>query len=314
MSAPGRRSLFAIPAALAAGAACLVLFYFAVAPVTDPRAGSGAWLRAVLGVAAAGVPAAGFWGNRAFFREAQLRQRARGATLVVAESALFLAALLFFANFAVGGYGEAGLIEKADALANAGADARKQIERYAAERGTLARSGEAAKLEVGARAAEAILGADGAIVVYDGELHALAAMIPALRGRNVDWRLEGYPAKIFPEHWRTAGRSSLDAEAPGTATEHSQALLKIATQLQYEISAEAKKRGATRESEASHTLSREGVLDFGYVDADGAFALYSDRHGVFMVFEPQLKDGLVHWRCRVYPPEAAVPGCASGAR
>jgi len=305
-----------MPLVLALGALWVAAFFYAAIPITDPRAESGNWLLLVLGALAAGVPIAGFWGNRVFFRQAPQQARVHGATLVVAESAAFLVALLLFANFTAGGHEEAGIKQKADALAIAGADARKQIERFAAERGTLERAGEAARLEVGTRATDGMLGRDGAILVYDVEMHALAAMIPSLRGRNVDWRLEGYPASIFPEHWRDfSAKSTLTEDAPGTPTDHSQALLPIATRLQLQISAEAKKRGSLRGVAAPRLVPREGPLDFGYVDADGAFALYSDRHGVYLVFEPQLEaDGLVHWRCRVHPAEAAIPGCASGLR
>ncbi len=36
----------------------------------------------------------------------------------------------------------------------------------------------------------------------------------------------------------------------------------------------------------------------------------SAAHGVFLLFQPAMR-GRVDWRCRSYPQEAAVPGCAS---
>jgi hypothetical protein len=308
-----RVSLIATPLALILAVVFVVLFYFATEPVVDPR-GSGnlAWI-VLLGVTALGLPAAGFWRNRKFFRDAPAAARSRGATLLVAEAAGLVVALLVFANITAGGEQESTLREKVTQLTLTGTEARRQVEARVAQGGSLSRAGEHASLKTGGSIGEAIMGADGAIIVYDTELRALAAMIPSTRNKIVDWRLEGYPARSFPEHWRARASSSLTADLPGSPIDHSQAMLASATMLQREISVEAKKRGSLRAVMPGQVLSPEGLIDFGYVDPDGMFALYSDRYGIFMLFEPDLRaDGLVHWKCRVYPAEAAVPGCATG--
>ena len=308
-----RVSLFATPLALMLAIAFVVVFYFATVPVTDPRIGANRLWIMLLALIALGMPAAGFWRNRRFFRDASAPVKSRAATLLVAETAGFLAVLLVFATVTAGGEEEASLREKIDELILSGTEARREVEAQAAQRGSLARAGEHAQLKTGGGIGEAILGTDGAIIVYDTELRALAAMIPSAREKVVDWRLEGYPAHAFPEHWRARSNTSFTSNAPGSPTDHSQAMLISATLLQREISAEAKKRGSLRGAMPGQILAPQGLVDFGYVDPDGLFALYSDRYGIFMRFEPDLQqDGLVHWRCRVYPAEAAVPGCASG--
>jgi hypothetical protein len=308
-----RVSLFATPLALLLAVAFVAVFYLATQPSVDPRVdGNRLWILA-LGLIALGMPAAAFWRNRDFFRDSPAALKSRAATLLVGETAGLVAALLVFANITAGGEEEASLREKVSQLILAGTDARRQVEAQVAQRGSLARVGERGKLKVGGSIGEAILGSNGAIIVYDTELRALAAMIPSARDKIVDWRLEGYPARSFPEHWRARDKTSFTDLTQGSPTDHSQALLISATLLQREISTEAKKRGSLHAVMPGQVLTPQGLLDFGYVDPDGMFALYSDRHGIFMLFEPDLQaDGLVHWRCRVYPAEAAVPGCATG--
>lgn len=310
-----RKSLFATPAALVLGVAFVALFYAAIAPVVDLRAsGNGIWM-ALLGVAAAGIPGAGFWQNRAFLQQATPREKSRAATLLVTEAAAFIATLTVFANLTGGGEEESSTREKVNQLLIASSDAQRLVESRAAQSGAIEGVGNGARLQAGGSISEANLGADGTVLLYDEQLRALATMVPSTRDKIVDWALTGFPARAFPPHWQGRASTSFTAGTRGNPTDHSQQMLVTATKLQYEISAEAKKRGGTRNVVASRLVPADGPLDFGYVDPNGWFALYSDRHGIYMHFQPELQaDGLVHWQCRVYPAEAAVPGCASGRR
>lgn len=307
-----RTSLFLTPAALALAAVFLGVFLYATQPVTDPREGGRGWLLLALAGLAFALPFAGFQRNRAHLNALRAKQRVRSVVLIMVESVGLLAVLLVFGQMVAGGYGEASLQEKGAELALEGAELRKRIDQEAATRRTLERMGEHVQVRTGARRGETLLGTDGAVLLYDAELRALAAMVPSYRAGNVDWRLEGYPAKLFPVHWRSRERTSLTEGLSGSPTDHSQELLPIATALQQEISAQAKRRGSLRQVAPPRLLEPKGPLDFGYVDPDGWFALYSDRHGVFVLFRPELKDNLVHWRCRVHPREALIPGCTSG--
>ena len=312
---PERKSLFTTPAALVLGVAFVVLFYAAIAPVVDLRgSGNGLWI-GLLCLAAVGIPGAGFWRNRAYLQQAKPHEKSRATGLLVAEAAAFIAALTVFANLTGGGEEEASVREKVNQLLIASADAQRLVESRMAETHKLPGIGNGLTLKAGGAIGEANLGSDGAILLYEEQLRALAAMIPSAREKIIDWQLTGLPAHAFPAHWQTRNASSFTVGLRGTPTDHSQQMLETATKLQYEISAEAKKQGSTQNIVPARTLPADGPLDFGYVDPNGWFALYSDRHGVYMLFQPELKsDGLVHWQCRVYPAEAAVPGCASGRR
>jgi hypothetical protein len=291
------------------------VFYFATAPISDPRhGGNGLWI-VLLAITAIGIPAVGFWRNNAFFREVPPHARTRASTLLVAETAAFLAALMVFANLTAGGEEETSIREKVSQLIITGAEAQRLVEAKISEGHSISRVGTKVTLQTSGNISEALLGSDGAVILYDDQLRALATMLPSAREEIVDWRVEGFPMLAFPEHWHTRNSTSLIVKTPGTPIEHSQQMLDPATRLQQEISAEAKKRGSLQNLAPARLLPPEGLVDFGYVDPDGWFALYSDRHGVFVVFEPELKgDGLVHWQCRVHPAEAAIPGCASGRR
>lgn len=310
-----RKSLFATPAALVLGVVFVVLFYVAIAPVIDLRAsGNGIWI-ALLGVAAVGIPAAGFWQNRTYLQQATPREKSRAATLLIGEAAALIAALTVFANFTGGGEEESTTREKVNQLLIAGSEAQRLVESKVAISQGLTGVGRGSRLQAGGSISEANLGADGAVLLYDEQLRALAVMVPSSREKIVDWALTGFPSRAFPVHWQGRASTSFTAGLSGSPTDHSQQMLVTATKLQHEISAEAKKRGGTQGVVASRLLPADGPLDFGYVDPNGWFALYSDRHGIYMHFQPELQaDGLVHWQCRVYPAEAAVPGCASGRR
>lgn len=309
---PARVSLFRTPAALALAIAFVAAFYWATVPVPELRSQEQLIPILLLALIGTGIPIAGFWTNRRLFAVARSKERARAATALVCEAAVLLVALLVFANMTAGGEDETRLRDRVLALTHEAAQARNHIERRAAKLGTLSGTGEGLKLESVAHRGETFLGRDGAVVLYDSELRALAALAPAYRGGVVDWSLYGLPAHAFPEHWRALSESTFTRDAPGSPIEHSQELLKVATKLQYEISGQAKQRGSLGGVTTARPLPPSGLVDFGYVDSDGRFALYSDRHGVFLVYEPAMRsDGRVDWRCRSYPQEAAVPGCAS---
>lgn len=310
--APARVSLFLTPIALGLAVAFVAAFYWATIPELDLRARGFPFATLLLALIGIGIPAAGFWRNRRLLALARPKVRARAATILVCEAAVLLVALLIFANMTAGGEEQGRPLERVRALTNEAAGPRNLIEQRAAKLGTLSGAGEGVKFDSIAHRGEAILGKDGGIVLYDSELRVLAALVPAYRARVVDWALYGFPAAAFPEHWRTSPESTLTRDATGSPIDHSQELLKVATSLQHEISQVAKQKGTLTAVTSARTLPASGLVDFGYVDTDGRFALYSDRYGVFLVFEPAMRsDGRVDWRCRSYPQEAAVPGCAS---
>ena len=132
------------------------------------------------------------------------------------------------------------------------------------------------------------------------------------RGGVIDWQYFGMPARAFPPHWRGQPESSFTRGESGDPAKHSQALLQIAAELQQRISARAKELGSVAGAANAGRVPNAGILDFGFVDRDGRFALYSDRHGVFLYYEPSMRaDGRVNWLCRSYPREAAISGCAT---
>ncbi len=137
-------------------------------------------------------------------------------------------------------------------------------------------------------------------------------MIPEQRGGVIDWQYFGMPARAFPPHWRGQPESSFTRGDSGDPAEHSQALLQIAAELQQRISARAKELGSVAGAANAGRVPNAGLLDFGFMDRDGRFALYSDRHAVFLYYEPSMRtDGRVNWLCRSYPREAAISGCAT---
>lgn len=309
---PARVSLLRTPAALILALGFVMAFYWATVPLSTLRE-DGSWVPGlVLALCGAGIPVAGFVRNRRFFADPGKPGRARGAVLLVAESAVLLFAALVFANTTAGGSEDSKLIGRVGALTVEASGIRKQVDLHAARLGSLAEAGKAADLAGIAHRGESFISRDGAIVLYDSDLRALTAMIPELRSGVVDWQYFGMPARAFPEHWRGRPESSFTRGDSGDATDHSQELLRIATELQHRISARAKELGAVSDVVSAGRIPSEGILDFGYVDRDGRFALYSDRHGLFLYYEPSMRaDGLVNWRCRSYPREAAIPGCAT---
>lgn len=309
---PPRVSIFLTPAALLLAIAFVGAFYWATIPVASLREQREMLPIAVLALVALGIPVAGFWRNRRLFALARANVQSRVATILIFEAFALLLVLFMFANMTSGGEDESSLRSKASTLTVEAAEVRKLIEHRVGAQGALTGVGEGLKVESTTHRGETFLGRNGAVLLYDLDLRALVALVPTYHNRILDWRLLGLPARAFPAHWRTVAHSSLTRDAPGDPTEHSQELLKVASQLQQEISAHAKRQGTLVEVTDARTLPQAGLVDFGYVDGDGRFALYSDRHGVFLVYEPSMRsDGRVDWRCRSYPSEGAVPGCAS---
>jgi hypothetical protein len=311
-AAPARVSLLFNPAALLLALGFVMAFYWAAVPLSTLREDGSSLPGLILAMCGAGVPVAGFVRNRHFFADPRRPGRARAAMRLVAESAALLFVLLVFANATAGGEEEGRLLGRVSALTIEASGIRRQVDLHVARHGSLEKSGTEPDLAGLAHRGESFIGRDGAIVLYDSDLRAVAAMIPELRRDVVDWQYFGMPARAFPEHWRGQPESSFTREESGDATDHSQALLRIATGLQHRISARAKELGTLAGAASAGRIPNAGVLDFGFVDRDGRFALYSDRYGVFLYYEPTIRaDGLVDWRCRSYPREAAVPGCAT---
>lgn len=309
---PSRVSIFLTPVCLLLAIAFVGAYYWATIPSASLREQPSMLPISLLAVISLGIPVAGFWKNRQLFARARSKELGIAASLLVAEASALLFTLLVFANMATGGEDETRLKARANALTIEAAEVRKLIEQRVMAAGRLSGAGEGLKIESVAHRGETFVGTDGTVLLYDLELRALVALLPTYRERVLDWRLVGLPARAFPLHWRSLPQSSFTREAQGAAIEHSQALLKIAGELQQGISSQAKQLGSLAAVTDARALPASGLLDFGYVDADGRFALYSDRHGVFLVYEPTMRgDGRVDWRCRSYPSEAAVPGCAS---
>ena len=309
---PARVSLLFTPAALILALGFVIAFYWAAVPLSSLRAESN-WLSGlILAFCGAGIPVAGFVRNRQFFADPRAPGRTRGAAMLVAESATLLFMLLVFANATAGGDQEATLLGRVNALTIEASELRKQVDRHAQRHGSLADAGKESDISGIAHRGESLIGRDGEIILYDSDLRTLTAMIPEQRGGVIDWQYFGMPARAFPPHWRGQPESSFTRGESGDPAKHSQALLQIAAELQQRISARAKELGSVAGAANAGRVPNAGILDFGFVDRDGRFALYSDRHGVFLYYEPSMRaDGRVNWLCRSYPREAAISGCAT---
>jgi hypothetical protein len=196
------------------------------------------------------------------------------------------------------------------------AAARTGVMESAGERRGLSGSGEGLTIGAGGRLSAGIVSANGVVVAYSEPLRAVAVLVPQWGdGRVERWRCMGLPRKIVPDSCRDRdllpARSTLDRGIEGSERDHAAALRELAAALQSEVAAAFRARKALSGSVRERALAASGPLDFGYLSANGAAALYSDRHGVYLQLTPSVKGNALEWDCVAYPAAAAPDGCRS---
>ncbi len=251
--------------------------------------------------------------NRKGFASWNSLQRVRAGALLFGEAMLWCAVFAAPAFILLPQYADYTPRAQTSELFLAATDARTAIATRAATERTLVRAGEGVRIPPSGKVTATLVATHGPIALYRERFGVLAVLYPRLEAEQVLWTCDVYPEKLSASHCRT------DSPAPpptsgqrkigGNAASHAAALLAIAGPLKTELAAGAKARGGLRDAAKGRVLQPGDVLDFGLVDSDGPIALYSERHGVFVLLEPEVKAGTLEWRCRAWPRDAATPGC-----
>lgn len=255
------------------------------------------------------------WRNRRAFAAWTWPRRAGSLALFALETLSWCVAFLVPAFFLLPQYASYTPRAQTSELLLAASSARTAVAERAVTAKSLARAGEGVRIPAGGKVTASVVATNGTIAVYREQFGVLAVLFPRIEGVQALWTCDVYPEKLSPSSCRTDSPSppptSGQRGVAGTPARHAADLLAIAEKLQEEVATGAKARGTLRDAAKGRVLPPGEVLDFGLVDDDGTIALYSERHGVFLLLEAALKGGALEWRCRAWPREAGSPRCPS---
>lgn len=181
--------------------------------------------------------------------------------------------------------------------------------------GTLTGAGTGLDVTPGNRITAGLIGRDGAVLAYNGQVRMLAVLLPSMKAKRVGWSCEGMPPKYFwPFRFCSdaTGATSFALRTSGSPREDALALLARAVVWQRQVESSALAHGTLDGSASTTIVRRQGLTDFALLDSNGRMALYSDRHGTFALLEPTLEKGKVTWHCHIWPATAATAACAPG--
>ncbi len=249
-----------------------------------------------------GIPlvvfALAMWRNRAGLREWSALKSTGIVLWLVVQWVLWMA--LFFVPVGVFVLPKVLTAQSAASiLILAMSSARSTVQDNARRTGSLQRSGAGAAIPTSREVHFGFAGSDGLLLAYEARRGMIGVLHPRMNAGHIEWACFGYPRRHMPSTCRAhpgdAPPTSFEQSAAGKAADHATALVGMASAMR------AAPAGASR------MLPPAGVMDFGYQDAGGTIALFSDRHGVLVVLEPG-------GRCIVFPAQAVVEGCSAGAR
>lgn len=158
------------------------------------------------------------------------------------------------------------------------------------------RAGEGIVWPADIKADVGIIGGDGTILVFDTEIGALAVISP---DSLPDWRCVSYPRALAPRECRDYPVPTTLEE--GSVVDFAQSLAALSG-----VATAIKVESLLPEAGAYRVTSRDGELDFSFMDAQGQVALYNDRHGILMLLHREVT-GI--WRCRLLVQGRAEASC-----
>ena len=250
------------------------------------------------------------WHNRDGFRAWPTLRRVGGGVRIVLQPVYWILGCLIAILLSMPRYADYTLRAKMSEVVLAASGFKTPIVEWAAEKGTLTDSGTGLSVTPGGRVTAGLVSHDGLIVLYNSEFRMLITLVPEVRNDGrVRWTCDGMLEKHVPAECRQ-GKTSHASRERGSANEDVQELLKPGAVWQSNVARAALSQGTLTSSAKTTIVRRDGLVDFALLDTNGRIALYSDRHGVFALLEPQLKSAQITWRCRVWPAKVAPPGCA----